>query len=156
MRQRNGTERGKVLTTLITLDIGNSDNTSSSTTKRAVMVDGPGEVGIIRSQSVPHFAHMIVPTARGINMFTPVLGRYIKGVEYASMTSLLQDFRRQLEHEHGGPIHELNEVNAAELLNDLCVFLGLSDQNRRKVLGVRTAIHIDQTLTARTNAMLKH
>jgi hypothetical protein len=99
---------------------------------------------------------MIAPAARGINISTPVLGRYIKGVEYASMTSLLQDFRRQLEHEHGGPIYELNEVNAAELLNDLCVFLGLSDQNRRKVLGVRAAIHIDQTLTARANAMLKH
>jgi hypothetical protein len=37
-------------------------------------------------------------------MFTPQLGRYIKGVEYASMTSLLQDFRRQFEHECGGPV----------------------------------------------------
>jgi len=89
-------------------------------------------------------------------MFTPALGRYIKGVEYASMTTLLQDFRRQLEHEHGGPIHELTEVNAAELISDLCVFLGLSDQNRRKVLGAKAAIHIDQTLIARANAMLKH
>ena len=89
-------------------------------------------------------------------MFTPALGRYIKGVEYASMTSLLQDFRRQLEHENGGPIHELNDVNAAELLSDLCVFLGLSDLNRRKVLGARAATHIDQALSARAVAMLKH
>lgn len=89
-------------------------------------------------------------------MFTPQLGRYIKGVEYASLTSLLQDFRRKLEHEHGGPVHELDEINAAELISDLCVFLGLSDQNRRKVLGVRAAIHIDQILTARADAMLKH
>ena len=47
---------------------------------------------------------------------------------------------------HGGPIHELTEVNAAELISDLCVFLGLSDQNRRKVLGARAATHLDQTL----------
>ena len=88
-------------------------------------------------------------------MFTPQLGRYIKGVEYASMTLLLQDFRRQLEHEHGGPIHEMCEVNAAELISDLCVFLGLSDQNRRRVLGARAATHIDQELSAHAEAMLK-
>jgi hypothetical protein len=89
-------------------------------------------------------------------MFTPQLGRYIKGVEYASMTSLLQDYRRQLEHEHGGPIYELSEVNAAELISDLCVFLGLSDQNRRKVLGARAATYLDQSLAAQARSMLKH
>jgi len=89
-------------------------------------------------------------------MFTPVLGRYIKGVEYASLTSLLQDFRRQLERDSGGPVHELNEINAAELLSDLCVFLCMSDQNRRKVLGARAATHLDQTLTERVGATLKH
>lgn len=89
-------------------------------------------------------------------MFTPVLGRYIRSVEYASMTSLLQDFRRQLEHECGGPVHELNEINAAELISDLCVFLGLSDQNRRKVLGARATTHLDQMLTERVEATIKH
>jgi len=89
-------------------------------------------------------------------MFTPALGRYIKGVEYASMSSLLQDFRRQLEHECGGPVHELSDVNAAELLSDLCAFLGLSDQNRRKVLGARAAMYIDQTLAARVEVTIKH
>ena len=89
-------------------------------------------------------------------MLTPSLGRYIKGVEYASMTSLLQDFRQQLEHENGGPIHELDKVNAAEMLSDLCVFLGLSDQNRRKVLGAHAAMHIDQTLAARVTRTIKH
>ena len=89
-------------------------------------------------------------------MFTPQLGRFIKGVEYASMTSLLQDFRRQLEHENGGPIHELNEVNAAELISDLCVFLGLSDQNRRRVRGAHAAMHIDQTLATQVTRTIKH
>jgi len=89
-------------------------------------------------------------------VFTPPLGRYIKGVEYASMTALLQDFRRQLEHENGGPIHELNEVNAAELISDLCIFLGLSEQNRRKILGARAATYLDQTLTAQASPAIKH
>jgi hypothetical protein len=113
-------------------------------------------VGIIRSKNIPHFTSHDNTTHQGINVFTPQLGRYIKGVEYASMTSLLQDFRRQLEHESGGPIHELTEANAAELISDLCVFLGLSDQNRRKVLGARAATYLDQTLTAQAQAMLKH
>ena len=89
-------------------------------------------------------------------MFTPALGRYIKGVEYASMTSLLQDFRRQLEHDSGGPIHELNQISAAALISDLCLFLGLSDQNRRKVLGARAATYIDQALAAQVGQMIKH
>jgi hypothetical protein len=99
---------------------------------------------------------MITPKARGINVFTPQLGRYIKGVEYASMTSLLQDFRRQLEHASGGPIHELNAVNAAMLLSDLCVFLGLSDQSRRKILGAQAAMHIDQALAAQVDQTVIH
>lgn len=89
-------------------------------------------------------------------MLTPQLGRYIKGVEYASMTSLLQDFRRNLEHDSGGPIHELRDVNAAEIINELCFFLGLSDQNRRKVLGARAATYIDQSLLLRANMPEKH
>ncbi len=89
-------------------------------------------------------------------MFTPPLGRYIKSVEYASMTSLLQDFRRQLEHEYGGPIHEMNAVNAAELINDLCRFLGLSDQNRRKVLGVSGARHVDVSERLPIVPQIKH
>ncbi len=118
--------------------------------------DGPSEVGIIRSKSVPHFAPMITPKARGIKVFTPASGRYIKGVEYASMTSLLQDFRRQLEHQSGGPIHELNQINAAALISDLCLFLGLSDQNRRKVLGARAATYLDRTLTALATQTIQH
>jgi hypothetical protein len=125
-------------------------------TKGAVTNDGHGEVGIIPVKILPTSPLMIAPKARGINMFTPMLGRYIKGVEYASMTSLLQDFRRQLEHQSGGPIHELNEVNAAELISDLCLFLGLSDQNRRRVLGARAAMYIDQALAAQSGPTIRH
>ena len=89
-------------------------------------------------------------------MFTPALGRYIKGVEYASMTSLLQDFRRQLEHDSGGPIQELEQVNAAMLINDLCVFLGLSDQNRRKILGARAAMFVDAAVLETARSALRH
>ena len=77
----------------------------------------PARWGSSAQRLLPTSPLMIAPKTKGINMFTPQLGRYIKGVEYASMTSLLQDFRRQLEHEHGGPIHEMSEVNAAELIS---------------------------------------
>ena len=89
-------------------------------------------------------------------MFTPQFGRYIKGVEYASMTALLQDFRRQLEHDSGGPIQELDQMNAAMLINDLCVFLGLSDQNRRKILGAPAAMFVDATLLNAARSSLQH
>ena len=46
-----------------------------------------------------------------------------------------------MEHERDGPIDELN-VNAAEVISDLCKFLGLSEQNRRKVLGMKGAQHM--------------
>ncbi len=78
----------------------------------------------------------------------PSYPRYIKAVEYASMTSLLTDFRRTLEHESGGPIQEMDAVNAAMLLSDLCVFLVLSDQNRRKILGAKAASWIDSFFAA--------
>ncbi len=82
--------------------------------------------------------------------------RYVKAIQYESMTDLLTHFRQTLERENGMPINELKEVSAAEMLSDLCVFLGLSDQNRRKVLGARAALHIDQTLTAQVVQVIKH
>ena len=78
----------------------------------------------------------------------PTYPRYIKAIEYASMTSLLTDFRRTLEHASGGPIQELDAVNAVMILNDLCVFLGLSDENRRKILGAKAASWIDSFFAA--------
>jgi hypothetical protein len=82
--------------------------------------------------------------------------RYVKAIRYESMTDLLTHFRRQLERENGKPIHELSEVNAAEMISDLCVYLGLSDQNRRKILGTRAATQIDQTLTAQVGPPIQH
>ena len=73
----------------------------------------------------------------------PDYPRYIKSVEYASLTLLLQDFRRKLEHESGGPIDKL-DVNAAEVISDLCNFVGLSDRNRHRVLGANGARHVDE------------
>jgi hypothetical protein len=82
--------------------------------------------------------------------------RYVKAIQYASLTDLLTHFRQTLERENGTPISEISEINAAELINDFCVFLGLSDQNRRKVLGARAAMHIDQTLAAHVAQVIKH
>lgn len=82
--------------------------------------------------------------------------RYVKAIQYASMTDLLTHFRQILERENGKPINELGEVNAAMLLSDLCVFLGLSDQNRRKILGAQAATYIDQTLAAQVGLTINH
>lgn len=82
--------------------------------------------------------------------------RYVKAIQYESLTDLLTHFRQTLERENGKPINELSEVNAAMLLSDLCVFLGLSDQNRRKILGARAAMHIDQTLTVQAGLIVQH
>jgi hypothetical protein len=86
----------------------------------------------------------------------PSYPRYIKSVEYASMTSLLTDFRRQLEHGSGGYIHQLDNANAAMIISDLCIFLGLSDQNRRKILGAKAAAFIDSMMVETVGTMIKH
>ena len=86
----------------------------------------------------------------------PTSPRYIKAIEYASMTSLLQDFRRTLEHECGGYIHQLDNVNAAMIISDLCVFLGLSAENRRKILGAQAATFIDSIMSESARSMVKH
>ena len=82
--------------------------------------------------------------------------RYVKAIQYASLTDLLTHFRQTLERENGKPINELSQVNAAMLISDLCVFLGLSDQNRRKILGATAATHIDQTLAAQVGPTIPH
>jgi hypothetical protein len=86
----------------------------------------------------------------------PTYPRYIKSIEYASMTSLLQDFRRALEHESGGYIHQLDNINAAMILSDLCVFLGLSNESRRKILGVQAASFIDSVMSKSDKLPVKH
>ena len=82
--------------------------------------------------------------------------RYVKAIRYESMTDLLTHFRQQLERENSKPINELSEVNAAELISDLCVFLGLFDLNRRKIIGAKAATWIDQTMIESVQVTLRH
>ena len=82
-------------------------------------------------------------------------GRYVKGVQYASMTLLLRDFIRELEHQHGRPV-STSTVNAAEVISDFCRYLGLSDENRRKVFGVDGAQHVALVENATINSAIKH
>jgi hypothetical protein len=82
--------------------------------------------------------------------------RYVKAIRYESMTDLLTHFRQTLERANNQSIHELDNVNAAMLLSDLCVFLGLSDQNRRKVLGVTTAAWLDQMMRESAQLTIRH
>ena len=88
-------------------------------------------------------------------MLQPTIPRWVKGVEYKSMTVLLSDFRKTLERENGGSINRL-ESNAACLLSDLCIFLGLSDENRRKVLGSDGAGFVDTVLNAPITPPIEH
>lgn len=81
--------------------------------------------------------------------------RYVKAVEYKSMTVLLANFRKQLEREGGGSIDRL-AVNGAELLSDLCRFFGLSDKNRKMVLGKDGARHVDMIEAASIRPTIKH
>ena len=87
-------------------------------------------------------------------MLQPTISRYVRGIEYKSLTVLLSDFRKTLERESGGSISRL-DTNTAEILSDLCIFLGLSDENRRKVLGHDGARFLDSTLDAPINLPVK-
>lgn len=88
-------------------------------------------------------------------MLEPSVPRFVKGVEYKSLTLLLADFRKQLERESGGAINRL-DVNGAELLSDLCKFLGLSDKNRGIVLGKEGTRHVDMIESVPVNPTIKH
>ncbi len=78
-----------------------------------------------------------------------------KLVEVKSLTALLADFRQQLEHDSGASVNRV-DANAAELLSDLCRFLGLSDQNRRKVLGMSGTRHVDAVDRTTSAITIKH
>ena len=88
-------------------------------------------------------------------MLQPTVSRWVKGVECKSKTVLLSDFRKTLERESSGSINRI-EGNAACLLSDLCIFLGLSDENRRKVLGSDGARFVDSVLNAPITWPVKH
>ena len=82
--------------------------------------------------------------------------RYVKAIQYESMTDLLTHFRQTLERENNQSIQELDAVNAAMILSDLCVFLGLSDQNRRKILGATASTWIDQMMSKSAQLTIRH
>lgn len=88
-------------------------------------------------------------------MLEPTVPRWVKGIEYKSLTVLLADFRKHLERESGDSIDQL-DMNTAEMLSDLCNFLGLADKNRRIVLGRNGAQHVDLVEGTSLNLSIKH
>ena len=82
--------------------------------------------------------------------------RYVKAIRYDSMTDLLTNFRQNLERANNQSIQELDSTNAAMLLSDLCVFLGLSDQNRLKILGATAATYLDEAMVMQASLKIKH
>jgi len=60
--------------------------------------------------------------------------RYESPLEEHRLTATLVDFRHKLEAESEEPVGHL-ELNVAMLLDDLCRFVGLTKEERAKVLG---------------------
>ncbi len=71
----------------------------------------------------------------------PQLPQWIKGVEYFSLTAALKHFRQEIEKGTGAPIQTI-EINAALFLDDVCKFIGLSDERRADVLGKSAAAFV--------------
>ncbi len=71
----------------------------------------------------------------------PDYPQHIKGVEYFSLTAALKHFRQQVEQSTGTPVQNI-EINAALFLDDVCRFIGLSDEKRREVLGRQAAAFV--------------
>ncbi len=69
-------------------------------------------------------------------------------LQYSTVSDLLRDFRRYIEREAGVPVERI-ELNGALLLDDLCRFLRLGEQQRQKVLGRSAAAFVDATLDER-------
>jgi hypothetical protein len=71
----------------------------------------------------------------------PDYPQHVKGVEYFSLTAALKHFRQQVETGTLTPIQNI-EINAALFLDDVCKFIGLSDEKRREVLGKHAAAFV--------------
>ncbi len=78
----------------------------------------------------------------GVKTFVAADGQVLRG-EPVSITDLLAGFRAKLEGEAEAPIEAL-DLNAALLLSDLCNHLGLSTENRHRVLGDRAAVFVQR------------
>jgi hypothetical protein len=66
-------------------------------------------------------------------------------LQYSTVSDLLRDFRKFLERDADVPVERI-ELNGALLLNDLCRFLKLGEQQRMKVLGRSAAAYVDALL----------
>ena len=78
------------------------------------------------------------------------------GTQYASLTQLLADFRQRLESEADGvPLHVL-QVNPADLLGDLCAFLGLGQRQRDHILGASNTRYLEAVKAQRVSVITRH
>jgi hypothetical protein len=80
-------------------------------------------------------------------------GQVLRG-KPISLTQYLLTFRRQIEHEAGTPIKDL-ELNTALLLSDLCRLFGLSEENRCRVLGKQATSFVYSTEAQTVSLKLK-
>jgi len=76
-------------------------------------------------------------------------------LHYSTVSDLLRDFRKFLERDAAVPVERI-ELNGALLLNDLCQFLKLGEQQRQKVLGRSAAVYVDTLLDKRVTLPIIH
>jgi|WetSurMetagenome_2_1015567.scaffolds.fasta_scaffold1946478_1 hypothetical protein len=86
---------------------------------------------------------------------TPKYPQYIKAVEYQSMTACLMHFRQLFEKYTNTPIQEAN-VNAAVFLADMAVFIGLSNERVRDVMGESAYKFVEMVENARVRDTTIH
>jgi len=80
----------------------------------------------------------------------------VPDVEFVSLTQELRRFRQRLETEaEGTPLHLL-EVNAADLLSDLCLHLGLGQKQHDEILGVNNVRYLEAVRTQPVSLTVKH
>ncbi len=85
----------------------------------------------------------------------PQYPQYIKAVEYQSMTACLMHFRQLFEKYTDIPIQEAN-VNAAVFLADVAVFIGLSNERVRDVMGESAYTFVEMIENARVRGTTNH
>ena len=76
-------------------------------------------------------------------------------VEVFSLSQALRRFRQQLESQAEKPIHEI-DANAALLLSDLCVFMGLGERQHDTILGQEAVNFLTEMLDTKVKMITKH
>ncbi|HLF24771.1 MAG TPA: hypothetical protein VJG32_00425 [Anaerolineae bacterium] len=76
------------------------------------------------------------------------LPHYVKGIEYKNLTVALRQLRKALERGTQLPI-EATTDNTADLLQTVCLWLGLNQEQIAEVLGAKAYLAVMQKIAMR-------